>query len=90
MHEILELLKIWVVFKSNNIMYIKKLLKNWTSSHLWDCPWYLDFPKDNISPYKWEFQKKLDLSYVERLASFEMEARASDKKKNQDGAKEKR
>jgi len=70
-------------------MYKKKLLKNWTSSHLWDCPWYLDFPKDNIFPYKWEFRKKLDLSYVECLASFEMEARASDKKKNQDGAKKK-
>ncbi len=41
----------------------------------------MDFPKDNIYPYKWEFRKKLDLSYVEHLASFEMEGRASDKKK---------
>jgi hypothetical protein len=30
---------------------------------------------------KWEFQEKLDLNYVEHLASFEMEARASNKKK---------
>jgi hypothetical protein len=41
----------------------------------------MDCSKDNTPPSKWELQKKLDPSYLERLASYEMEVRAIDKKK---------
>ncbi len=49
----------------------------------------MDCPKDITPPYEWNLQEKLDPSYVEHLASFKLEARASGKKKVQDGAKKK-
>jgi hypothetical protein len=80
-HEILALLKIWKDPKLDNTMYQKNLFKDWTSSHLRDCPWYVDCPKDNTPLFEWELQEKLDPRYVECLASSKMEAKANNKKK---------
>ncbi len=87
--EILVHLKIWRVPKSDNIMYQKDLFRDWTSSHLHDYTWYMNCPKDNTPPFEKEFWKKIDVSYLKRLASSEMEIRANGKKKVQDGAKKK-
>jgi hypothetical protein len=49
----------------------------------------VDCSKDNTPPSEQKLRKKLDLGYIECLAFSNMEARASGKKKVQDGAKNK-
>jgi hypothetical protein len=49
----------------------------------------MDCLKNNTPPFEWELRKKLDPSYLERLASSEMEVKAIGKKKVHDEAKKK-
>jgi hypothetical protein len=51
--EIPRLLEIWRDPKIDNIMY-KDMLRDWTSPHLLDYGWYLDYLKENTLPSKFE------------------------------------
>ncbi len=61
--EIPKLLKIWKDPKVDNAMYRKDMLKDWISSHLLDCGWYIDYRKENIPPSKFEIREKHELKY---------------------------
>jgi hypothetical protein len=52
--EIPRLFKIWRDPKTYSTMYRKDMLKDWTSSHLLDCGWYLDYLKENAPPLEFE------------------------------------
>jgi hypothetical protein len=43
-----KLLAIWRDSKIDSTMYKKDMLRDWSSPHLLDCGWYLDYPKENI------------------------------------------
>jgi hypothetical protein len=49
-----------VIPKVDGSMFRKELLKDWSSSHLLDCDWYLDYPKDCISSSEIALYKKID------------------------------
>jgi hypothetical protein len=57
-YEIQRLLEIWKDPRTNNTMYRKDILRDWTSPHLLDCGWYLDCPKENILPSKFEIWER--------------------------------
>jgi hypothetical protein len=53
-----KLLKMWKDPKIDNIMYMKDMLRDWSSPHLLDCGWYLDFLKENIPSLEFKIQEK--------------------------------
>jgi hypothetical protein len=50
-------------------MFRKKIVKDWGSSHLLYCGWYLDCPLDYTPSSKKTKQEKFDLGYLEKLVS---------------------
>jgi hypothetical protein len=42
-------------------MYKRKLIHEWSSFHLKECEWYLDYPKDNIPTLNATIKEKMTL-----------------------------
>jgi hypothetical protein len=71
--EIPRLLKIWKDPKVDNTMYMKDILKDWTSPHLLDCGWYIDYRKENIPPSKFKIWEKPKLRFLQGFETLEKE-----------------
>jgi hypothetical protein len=69
--EIPRLLEIWRDPKTNITMYKKDILKDWSSPHLLDYGWYLDYPKENILPSKFKIRKKYELEFLQGLGAIQ-------------------
>ncbi len=69
--EIFELFEIWRDWKSDNSMYRKDLVLDWTSTYLFEQNWYLNYPKDNTPRLKMEIHEKYDLGFIEHLGELE-------------------
>jgi hypothetical protein len=54
-------------------MYRKDMLKDWISPQLLDCNWYLDYPKENIPPSKFEIREKYEPIFLQGLGALEKE-----------------
>jgi hypothetical protein len=81
-----RLLEIWRNPKTNNIMYKKYMLRDWTSPHLLDCGWYLDYPKENTPPSEFEIHEKHEPIFLQGLGALEKETPC--KKRLEGGGKE--
>jgi hypothetical protein len=53
-----RLLEIWKDPKTNNTMYRKDMLRDWSYPHLMDCGWYIDCLKDITFSLNFEIQEK--------------------------------
>lgn len=51
-------------------MFHKILLKEWLPSHILECGWYLDCPKNNTPSSKIPLKENLELALMENLANF--------------------
>jgi hypothetical protein len=81
-----HLLVIWCDPKANNFIIRKNILKDWLSSYLLDCKWYLDYPKDCITTSKVAFHKKIEPKFQFILqASITIHIKASKKKGKRKG-----
>jgi hypothetical protein len=65
--EIPRLFEVWKDPKTNSTMYMKDILKDWTSTHLSDSTWYLDYLKDNIFPSEFKIWEKHELNFFLRI-----------------------
>ncbi len=54
-------------------MYRKGMLKDWTSTHLSDCAWYLDYLKENAPTSKFKIREKHELEFLQGLEALEKE-----------------
>jgi hypothetical protein len=52
-------------------MYRKDMLRNWTSPHLLDYGWYLDYPKENTPPLEFKIQEKHEPRFLQGLGDLE-------------------
>jgi len=59
-----RLLEIWRDPKTYSIMYMKDMLKDWSSPHLLDCDWYLDYLKENTPSLEYEIWKKHESGFL--------------------------
>jgi hypothetical protein len=67
-------------------MFHKNLFKDWSSSHLLDYGWYLDYPKDYTPQSKFAFYKRIDPSFQSKLhASLTVPIEASKKRGRRKG-----
>jgi hypothetical protein len=62
--EIPRLFKIWRDPKIDNKMYKNNMLKDWSSPHFLDYGWYLNCPKENILPSKFEIREKNEPKFL--------------------------
>jgi hypothetical protein len=68
-----KLFKMWKDPKIDNIMYMKDMLRDWSSPHLLDCGWYLDFLKENIPSLEFKIQEKHEPRFFQGLGALEKE-----------------
>jgi hypothetical protein len=61
---------IWCDPKANNTMYHKEFFKDWSSLHLIDYGWYLDYPKENTPASKFSLREKNESKCQEVLQLF--------------------
>jgi hypothetical protein len=61
-------------------MFYKNLLKDWSSSHLVHCGWYLDYPKDNTPSSKILFQKSNEPTFQKAIVSSSQRERGKNKR----------
>jgi hypothetical protein len=66
--EISRLLKIWKDPKTNNIMYRKDMLRDWSSPHLLDCGWYLDYPNENTLSLEFGIRDKHEPRFLQGVS----------------------
>ncbi len=64
-------------------MYMKYMLRDWTSAHLLDCAWYLDYPKENAPTSKFKIQEIHEPKFLQGHGALEKET--SSKKKFKGG-----
>jgi hypothetical protein len=67
-----KLLKILKDPKTDNTMY-KDMLRDWSSPHLLDCGWYLDFSKENTPSLEFKIQEKHEPRFFQGLGALEKE-----------------
>jgi hypothetical protein len=52
-------------------MYKNDMLRDWTSLHLLDYGWYLDYLKENTPPSKFEIREKHEPGFLQGLGALE-------------------
>ncbi len=70
-----QLLEIWrdpkTDPKTDNIMYMKDVLRDWSSPHLLDYGWYLNCLNVNTPPSKFEIWEKYEPTFLQGLGALE-------------------
>jgi hypothetical protein len=71
-YEIPRFLKIWRDPKTNSTMNTKDMLRDWTSTHLSNCAWYLDYEGEHSFIKVWNLRKTW-VDFFQGLGALEKE-----------------
>ncbi len=61
------------------MMYMKDMLRDWSSPHLLLCGWYLDYLKENILPSKLKIREKYEPTFLQDLGAWTLTKKRMDR-----------